>query len=183
VNSYTGESISLDDKEYQDLPLEVQKFFLEKNTFWESIPGDATTQDYFRIYSDIGHPAYSDSLLNIVTESAVSDDSICLSEKICKPLRSQQLFTLVGDKDATNLLRVMGFDCFDQDLGNHEYDKKSNWIHRVDSMLALIDQKYQHLDEIYQDNRSGLEHNQHWFYSHEFPEKLLENLRLRDLII
>jgi len=173
----------LDSQGYQDLPLEVRDFFLEKNTFWESIPGDATTQDYFTIYSDIGHPAYSDSLLNIVTESTVSDDSICLSEKICKPLRSQQLFTLVGDKDAMSLLRTMGFDCFDQDLGNHDYDKKPNWTHRADSMLALIDQKYQHLDQIYQHNRSGLEHNQRWFCSGEFRKKLLENLRLRDLII
>jgi hypothetical protein len=183
VDSYTESSLSLDSQEYQDLPKEVHDFFLKKNTFWESIPGDATTQDYVTIYSSVGHPAYADSLLNIVTESTVADDMICLSEKICKPLRSQQLFTLVGNKDAMHLLRTMGFDCFDQDLDHHDYDKKPNWIYRIDSMLTLIDQKYQQLDEIYQRNRSGLEHNQQWFYSSNFREKLLENLRLRDLII
>lgn len=182
VDSYTGSLISLDDAEYQELPLVVRRFFLEKNTHWESIPEDINP-GYDMLYFDTTHPAYAESSLNIVTEGSVSDDSICLSEKICKPLKSQQLFTLVGDRGAMDHLRAMGFECFDQDFDFHIYDRKFRWLHRVDSMLELIDEKYQYLDQIYHDNHRELMYNRQWFCSNDFREKLLQDLHLRDLII
>lgn len=166
------------DSNYRALPGEVIEFISRSDTqrqvfdwdnMWDSPHG-------------WNHPAYEDCVLNIVTETASRDQSIYLTEKICKPLAAGQLFLMVGDRGSVDFLRSLGFDCADQDLGHHTYDSLIGFQNRIDSLLNLVDNLYDNLYDIRERNLPALEHNMRWFISQEFRSRLLKPLAQRGLI-
>lgn len=178
----TGEFISAGHEIYDTLPADTQEFFAKQDRSQEAIYGDSAADDHTQTNSNIMHPAYTDTLLNIVTETSYTDDSVFFSEKVCKPIASQQLFVIIGNIHSVRYLRSLGFDCFDRHLQHHSYDQIDSWIKRIDNAVSLLDQIYCHLPDIYHDNQKSIKHNQQWFLSQTFRNQLLSPLKNHDLI-
>lgn len=132
--------------------------------------------------NDIGisHPAFSDSYLNIVTET--NQVRCFYSEKTAKPLASGQMFLMVNGKDSIPGLKSMGFDTYDDILDSHSYDNDNNYMIRIDKMLATLDRLYDVMEQVYLENTNRLQANQQYFVSDTFRKRLLAPLRDRDLL-
>jgi len=78
------------------------------------------SQQGIRVDADILHDAYTDSYVNLVTET-VTCPKIFLTEKTWKPIASGQLFLVLGNPGIIEHLREQGIDCFD-DVIDHSYD-------------------------------------------------------------
>lgn len=181
IDTFTQEPIFLHDKRFDDIPGEIREKIQEFDLY-------CTTPD--NTESWINHNdhrvdglAFQDTYLNIVTETSIHPSPvISFTEKTAKPLGSCQLFTIVGNQNATTALEYLGFDCFWGDLDQHSYETDSCWMHRIDRMFDIIDKKYDYLEEIYFQNRRGLVHNHNWIFSEEFRKKLLDPLKKLDFI-
>jgi hypothetical protein len=116
------------------------------------------------------HPAFTDSYLNIVTES--STGVTFFTEKTCKPLVAGQLFLQVNGKNGINKLQQLGIECFDFD----EYDNDNYFIDRIDKMLNFLDKIYNDLPDIYNENLPKIKYNQEYLLSQTFRNRLLAPL-------
>lgn len=164
---------------YGQLPEQI----IETVSKWHFQATDLPCDHYWSVtVQDWNHPAYTDCCLNIVTETDCKDCEPFLSEKICKPLGAGQLFLVVGNPNTIACLRQLGFECFDQDLDQHDYDTKLSFLARIDQMMAWCDDCHDHLPDMWQRNKAALRHNMQWLLSADFRQKLLEPLVQQDLI-
>jgi hypothetical protein len=108
---------------------------------------------------------YTDSGLNIVTESCLEDIGY-LTEKIYKPIRAGQLFLVQGPPGSIGFLRKLGFDVFD-DIIDHSYDNISDWKIRTDTMLVELDRIYNQIGLMYNQTVERRKYNQQWLLSEE----------------
>lgn len=152
-------------KKFPDVPL-YKESMLEDNHWQNDL--------------EIAHPAFTDTYLNIVTETNYLVSFY--SEKICKPLASGQLFLLSSGPNSLLGMRQMGFDCFDDVFANHAYDSTDSYTDRIDSMLATLDNVYANIEDVYHANIERIKHNREHFVSDEFRQQLLNPLRSRDLL-
>lgn len=127
------------------------------------------------------HPAFSDTYLNVVTESVV-DPGIYFSEKTFKPLAAGQLFVVLGNKNSVRQLSQYGIECFFKDLDNHNYETSDCWIERANQLLALLDSIYYNIEDIYWQNIREIKHNQEWVLSDAFRKLCEKPLRDNSLI-
>jgi hypothetical protein len=127
------------------------------------------------------HPAFSDTYLNIVTESVV-DPGVYFSEKTFKPLAAGQLFVILGNKNSVRYLKQYGIECFFDSLDNHMYETSDCWIERANRLLALLDEIYDNIEDIYWQNIREIKHNQEWVLSDAFRGLCEKPLRDRELI-
>jgi hypothetical protein len=104
------------------------------------------------------------------------------SEKTFKPLAAGQLFFMVSSSGATRPLKSLGFETFDADFNNHDYEQPSDYITRLDQMVHLLNNIYPVIEDIYFKNLPGLLHNQQYALSNSFRQSVLQPLRDRDLI-
>jgi len=125
---------------------------------------------------EIMHPAYSDTYINVVTETSCDfsgiyghSDAPIITEKTIKPLLARQMFLMSADSLVVDFLRDMGIDMFD-DIIDHSYDtirgfkEKTYAIHAELCRLNKLD-----LPSIFANNRLRLENN----YKRLFDKKFL----------
>lgn len=125
---------------------------------------DSIGIDYFKKYQSIninapcyqpkseyelcaGTVDYTDSYLNLITESRL-DDIGFLTEKTYKPIRAGQLFLVQGPVGTIQFLRSIGFDTFD-DYINHEYDQIVDWVERTDHVHKELQRIFLDIEKIY----------------------------------
>lgn len=177
VDSYTGDSVDLDHSWFQTIPDDIRVGMSQMCLYRESCPGD---NRWINDHSFV-HPAYSDSYLNLITES-ITEPGVYFSEKTFKPLASGQIFLLLGCANSLPHLRNLGLECFDHNLAHHQYDSEQDWICRVDNLVGILDQIYDVIPDIYHINRREIEHNWDWVRSKSFLERCESSLRRQGLI-
>jgi hypothetical protein len=124
-------------------------------------------------YHSIVHSAYSDSYINYVTETSTLNNTITVTEKTWKPIMAGQLGLWLSNPEAVNFLRLIGFDVFDDIMGNHLYDKETNLNKKIDMIHQVIDQLMTlDLDQIFHDTLSRRQANLDRFYSNALEELL-----------
>ena len=165
---------------FDDLPrkikAELKKLDLNVTTKQVSDPNRAAND-----HSN-DHIAYTDSYMNIVTESSYRLATPFFSEKTIKPLVSGQLFSMVGDQNSIKSLKALGFETFDHAFDNHNYDNFFTYKQRIDSMVNLLDSVYENIESIYFDNIQAIKHNQEYALSDTFRNQFLKPLLDLDII-
>lgn len=177
VDSYTGESLDLDHESFLDLPLDLRQSMNQINLYHTSGVDD---DDWCNDHS-FTHPAFSDTYLNVVTESII-EPGVYFSEKTFKPLAAGQLFLLLGCAGSMQYLRQLGIGCFDWDLKYHGYEHYGNWMTRAEKLIQLLDEIYPDIPDIYHTNYEQILHNYHLIRSPDFLTQCERSLRQYDLI-
>lgn len=152
---------------YDDLPIEIKQYF-KQNKFTKQL-GD----DVLNIVSlhDPTHPAYTDSYLNVITESTYYNSFY--TEKTAKALFGQQLFIMIGGANSIANLIDLGFQYFDPVISS-SYDRISCWKQRIDCAVNLIDSIFDNIEEIYFHFEKEIKFNAEYFVSQSFRNKCLE---------
>ena len=119
-------NISLTEQEHQLWNLERQ----------ELKPRQKNSKEGARVDADILHEAYTDSYVNLVTETTTCD-KVFMSEKTWKPIASGQLFLILGNPGIIKHLRDQGIDCFD-DIIDHSYDGIADTRERISAMQLSL---------------------------------------------
>ena len=170
-----GQIVGLDDLPTK-VKLELSKLDLNVSTVNVSDPNKSANDH------SVDHIAYTDSYMNIVTETSCKLTTPFFSEKTIKPLVSGQLFLMAGDQHSIKSLRALGFETFDHALNNHNYDNFFTYKQRIDSMVNLIDSVYENVESIYFDNIQAIQHNQEYVLSDLFRDRCLKSLLDLDVI-
>jgi hypothetical protein len=183
VCPYSRETLTLDHDRFNNLPIEIKNQLRNINLVRQSFPGDNGND--FNEPGNPGdhnwlHPAFSNTYLNIITESVT--EAGFYSEKTFKPLAAGQLFFMLSAANATRPLKLLGFETFDDNFNNHEYEQSMSYTERSDQLVNLLDSIYSNIEEIYFSNLPELRHNQQYAFSDTFRERILQPLRDRDLI-
>jgi hypothetical protein len=125
---------------------------------------------------DIVHPAYTDSYVNLVAETDISDTAF-VTEKTWKPVASAQLFLIVAHKNAVAHLRDMGVDTFDDIIDHGYYDNESDWQMRIQKIHNVLDELLiQDLESIYKATQQRRITNAEKFFNGEFGIKYQTDL-------
>jgi len=170
-----GQIVGLDDLPTK-VKLELSKLDLNVSTVNVSDPNKSANDH------SVDHIAYTDSYMNIVTETSCNLATPFFSEKTIKPLASGQLFLMAGDQNSVKSLRALGFETFDHAFNNHKYDNFFTYKRRIDSMVNLIDSVYENVESIYFDNIPAIQHNQEYVLSDRFRDRCLEPLLDLDVV-
>ena len=140
-----------------DIPQDIKHEIGKIDLYRECMPGDNKWDNDH----SISHPAFSDTYLNIITES-----THCITfytEKTCKPLAAGQLFLSANGAKSVKALRHFGFECFDDIFYDHNYEHSENFIYRVDSMISLLKDVSYKIPALYFDNFEKIQHNRYRF--------------------
>ena len=170
-----GQIVGIDDLPSK-VKLKLSKLDLNVSTVNISDPNKSANDH------SVDHIAYTDSYMNIVTETSCKLTTPFFSEKTIKPLVSGQLFLMAGDQHSIKSLRALGFETFDHALNNHNYDNFFTYKQRIDSMVNLIDSVYENVESIYFDNIQAIQHNQEYVLSDLFRDRCLKSLLDLDVI-
>jgi len=115
---------------------------------------------------DIGHSAYHDAYINLVTETFVQPFEQFFSEKVYKPISCGQLFIIIGSTGAVANLRSMGFDTFDDIIDHSRYDFRNTWRSRIDIIHEMLDElKDLNWSKIYEETKLRRLANVRHFFS------------------
>ena len=133
------------------------------HTKWEINRTDFYDTTLFIDYAgDTTHSDYSDSYINITTESVFSENNIHVSEKTFKPFAFYQLPIFIASPNHVKTLReYYEFDLFD-DLINHSYDAEPDNLKRFVMITEEIKRLYDSRElvkEYYVKNKKRLEYN------------------------
>jgi hypothetical protein len=180
---YSQEQMTLDHPRFNDIPADAKQWLREHSLVREAYPGD--NGNNFDEPGNPGdhnwlHPAFSDTYLNIITESGVSTGFY--SEKTFKPLAAGQLFFMVADANSTRGLQRIGFETFDTDFDAHSYEHAPSFVTRIDNMVTMLDHKYDQIEDIYFSNLLAIQHNQEYILSDRFRQDLLAPLKQLDIL-
>lgn len=120
---------------------------------------------------DIIDPAYTDSYVNLVTETDVTD-IMFITEKTWKPVASAQLFLIVGYKHIISHLRELGVDTFDDIIDHDYYDHETDWQVRIQKIHQVINHLLtQDLESIYINTQQRRIANAEKFFNGKFGIK------------
>lgn len=120
---------------------------------------------------DLSHPAYSDSYINLVTETTVID-KVFVTEKTWKPVASGQLFLIIGNPGTVDYLRSQGVDTFDDIIDHKYYDNEQDWQSRIQKVHLIIeDLIWQDLRKINQDTAARRKRNSDNFFAGRFDQQ------------
>lgn len=97
----------------------------------------------------ISHPAFR-CWVNIAAESTACEDTLFVSEKTWKAIRSRSLMMTFGDRGMIPWLAQQGFWIW-------PCDRDVDWRHKLDIISALFDRD--DLGTQWQQHRAGLDHN------------------------
>lgn len=120
-------------------------------------------------------PAYSNSLLNIDTETSI--DIFCPTEKTTKALAAGNLLVPIASQNFVAHLTNLGFDLNYEGLDIDTIDNTADWKERTKKSVELVDKHYADLPDIWNINQHRLIHNQQWFKSQELKNKLFEDVK------
>jgi hypothetical protein len=124
---------------------------------------------------DIVHPACTNSYINLVTETDMSNAFV--TEKTWKPVASAQLFLIVGHRNAVAHLRSLGVDTFDDIIDHAYYDNEADWQIRIQKIHQVLDKLLsQDLESIYKDTEQRRTSNSKKFFNGEFGTEYQNNL-------
>jgi hypothetical protein len=119
----------------------------------------------------IQHPAYTDSYVNLVTETTVIS-KVFVTEKTWKPVASGQLFLIIGNPGTVDYLRSQGVDVFDDIIDHKYYDDETDWQARILKVHRLIeDLLEQDLYKINQDTVERRKRNSERFFAGNFDQQ------------
>lgn len=108
------------------------------------------------------NPAYSDSYINIITETGCRE--VFFTEKTFKALASGQFVISINGLGSIDCLRQLGFDTFD-DIIDHSYDKIQDPYEKIQAVGQLMDdlvtQYWAHLWKLTEERRQR--NVQHFF--------------------
>lgn len=126
--------LSMNCPEYVDSFMELVGKLPINHPEIQPMPKAAENHLLFNVPLQVMNVAYTDSYINVITESA--EDFI--SEKSIKPLLAGQLFTSISNQSTMNLLREMGIDTFDDIFDNHRYGEISDIHSRIRAMHEYL---------------------------------------------
>lgn len=181
TDNYNNETITIGSDRLIDLPQEVFDW-VETKPPMIPVENDVDTSNVAGNPGDHSwlHPAFTDSYLNIVTES--NWEAVFFSEKTFKPLVSGQLFLMAGGYKQTRFLKQLGFETFDDVFDDHLYEWFIPVAPRVESLVRTLDILYDDIEEIYFSKTRELAYNQEYAVSDSFRQRLTRELRDRGLI-
>jgi hypothetical protein len=109
---------------------------------WNSIKNEFLPKNQMKLYkvrsdADIYHPAYTDSYINLVTETTM--DGLFVTEKTWKPIASGQFFLIVGSQHTISYLKDFGVDTFDDIIDHKYYDSEPDWQQRIHKVHEIIE--------------------------------------------
>ena len=164
--------------DFRNIPRNVIPQLSTIPLYKQAIPDDHPSTFNDHTYNNI---AFSDTYLNIITESSVKP-GVFLTEKTFKALAAGQLFFIVGNSRSIESLENLGFECFRKDLF-HLYDTlDNNWVTRVDLMFDNLNHIHDFIESIYFDNRREIAHNQEYVLSDAFRKTVLDKFKEADLL-
>jgi len=168
----------MDINDLWDIPVSIKNMIVNSGFLKEKccVPEDNLWNNDHSIL----HPAFSDTYLNIITES--THCTTFFTEKTCKPLCAGQLFLSPNAKNNVTALRHLGFEVFDSELDSHSYDSEDNFITRIDKMFLLLSKIYTDIPDIYYKNFDKIKYNREYFLSDKFIDNLLKPLKQRELL-
>jgi ASC-1-like (ASCH) protein len=173
-----GKTLTWDLERFNDLPNTIKTELKDLNLYLKAV----STETLGINDHTIDHIAYTDSYLNIITESSHILETPFYSEKTIKPIIAGQLFLSVSDKNHIKSVNALGFETFNSTLDNHKYDNFSTYIQRIESMVNLLDNIYENIKSIYFDNIQAIKYNQDYALSYDFRNKFLQPLVELDII-
>lgn len=114
-NEDTTEYLRYNQSFWNRIPMELDTKFLSKNTGMSHF---RTSEVYYK-------KTYSESAINIVTETTFKNNCVFLSEKTFHPVINLQPFIVFSSNGHLKTLRDLGFKTFSPFI-NEEYDDESN---------------------------------------------------------
>jgi hypothetical protein len=120
------------------------------------------------------------SAIHLVAETLFDKNKIHLTEKIFRPMVMMQPFIVFAGAGALEYLRQYGFQTFG-DIWDESYDQISDHAQRYQKILDLIfylsnlDEKTFH--QKLKQTESIISHNHQRFFSNEFEDQMLEELK------
>jgi hypothetical protein len=145
---------------------------------WNAIKNQLPKTDNFKINInfDIKDPAYTDSYINLTTETDMSE-SMIISEKTWKPIASAQLFLIVGYKNVMAHLKELGVDTFNDIVDHNYYDNEPDWQLRIQKIHQVINNLLsQDLESIYKITQQRRMSNAEKFFNGEFGVRYQQDL-------
>ena len=125
---------------------------------------------------DIRDPAYTDSYINLITETDMSQ-TMFITEKTWKPIASAQLFLIMGYKNIMAHLKELGVDTFDDIVDHNYYDNEPDWQFRIQKIHQVINNLLsQDLESIYKNTQQRRIANAEKFFNNEFGVNYQQDL-------
>lgn len=84
-------------------------------------------------------PMFTDSYLNIISETTANSQSKFLSEKSWKPIACEQLFLMLGNPGLIQMIKDHGVDVYDDLIDHKYYDSELDFVTRVKKMHSVLD--------------------------------------------
>lgn len=138
---------------------------------WLTVKSALPEFEQDQIWKDVCHPAYTDSYINLVTETTVTP-RIYLTEKTWKPIGCGQLFLFVSNPGTVAHLRNMEVDCFDDYIDHNYYDSELDFKTRLRKMYEILDDLVtQDLRQIYIDTQDRRAANRQKFFDSAFDNQ------------
>tara|TARA_Y100000114_G_scaffold23785_1_gene19496 strand:- start:248 stop:1408 length:1161 start_codon:yes stop_codon:yes gene_type:complete len=128
------------------------------------------------------HKLYSSkSCFEIVAETCVSHNKMCVTEKTFKPILSKSVFLLMGNPYSLNLLKSLGFQTF-SDIIDESYDNEEIFYKRFlmifDEIKKLCSLDVTTLHKKLEVMNDIVEHNYNHFLSNTWDFNLSQNIQL-----
>ena len=127
------------------------------------------------------HKQYSSkSCFEIVSETCVSHNKLCLTEKTLKAILSKNVFLLSGNPYSLDWLKSLGFKTF-SDIIDESYDKEQIFYKRFllifDEIKKLCSLNVDSLHKKLEPLKGIVEHNYNHFLSNTWDFNLSQNLQ------
>jgi hypothetical protein len=120
-------------------------------------------------------PAYTTCYSNLCTETGVS--MFCPTEKTFKCIVSGTLIFPMANCGFLSALNDLGLDINYQGLNLDTIDSIQDWKSRARALVDLLDLRYQHIEDIWHNNRDQLQHNQQILMSKKIDDIILPNVQ------
>lgn len=122
--------------------------------------------------------AYTDSYINLITESNVAP-GVYITEKTWKPVSVGQLFLLMGSPNSIAFLKDCGVDVYEDYIDHKYYDNEMVAETRVQKIFNLADSLVsKDLHKIYQETQARREKNIENYFNGSFNNKYADSLKL-----
>ena len=153
----------------------VKYGFLRQTLDDPSDKSEAThSYDLHRLYS-------SKTCFEIVAETCVAHNKLCITEKTFKPILSKSVFLLMGNPRSINLLKSLGFKTF-SDIIDESYDNEEIFYKRFlmifDEVKKLCSLDVTSLHKKLEAMNEIVEYNYNHFLSNTWNFNLFQNIQL-----
>lgn len=123
---------------------------------------------------------YQNTRIEVVLETVFDSEKWHLTEKILRPIACGQPFMLASSPGSLEYLRSYGFKTFGS-CWDESYDNETDCVKRLGAITALMSE-FAKLDSkqkalILAQCKPIVEHNQRWFFSSQFREKITSEFK------